>query len=182
VDRDALNLPIDEWDGIGADDLVPGVLGAEYPLVVNCPDLLRRNERFLPDWRRRWRRLDTGGTLHFTDAAADRRSVYGQLMEQADAVRVAVDVPPRLRDTIVQMALSVGVPVVLWDRGAERTSHAVAHLTSVTTRELPESVRSYRAKTVHRPRDYPGRPVLAWADADRGTPRLHLSEPQETSV
>lgn len=180
VDRAGLNLPIDEWDSFGPDDLVPGVLGAEYPLVVNCPELLRRNERFLPDWRRRWRQVDSGTSLRFSDDAASPREVYGTLMDQRDAARVSVDVPPRLRDEIVQVCLAVGVPVVVWDRGADRESHAVDHMTEVTTRDLPEGVRSYRAKTVHRPHDFPGRPVLAWADADRTVPQLHLSEPQES--
>ncbi|MFF8845411.1 trypsin-like peptidase domain-containing protein [Streptomyces sp. NPDC015127] len=180
VDRAGLNLPIDEWESFGPDDLVPGVLGAEYPLVVNCPELLRRNERFLPEWRRRWRQLDTGSALRITDTAAGLRQVYGTLMDRLDAVRVAVDVPPHLRDEIVEVCLAVGVPVVVWDREAGPESHAVEHMTAVNTRELPEGVRSYRAKTVHRPRDYPGRPVLAWADADRTVPQLHLSEPQES--
>ncbi|WP_221352782.1 trypsin-like peptidase domain-containing protein [Streptomyces beigongshangae] len=179
VDRAGLNLPIDEWESLGSDDLVPGVLGAEYPIIVNCPELLRRNERFLPDWRRRWRQLDSGVSLRFGDDATSPREVYGTLMDRRDAVRVSVDAPPRLRDGIVQVCLAVGVPVVVWDRGAGREPHAVDHMTGATTRDLPEAVRSYRAKTVHRPRDFPGRPVLAWADADRTVPRLHLSEPRE---
>ncbi|GAA1895599.1 hypothetical protein GCM10009837_16960 [Streptomyces durmitorensis] len=179
VDRAGLNLPIDEWESFGPDDLVPGVIGAEYPLVVNCPELLRRNERFLPDWRRRWRQLDTGVSLLFADESLGRREIYGALMDHADAVRVAVDVPPRLRDEVVQACLVVGIPVVVWDRGLGRESHAVERMSGVTTRELPEGVRSYRAKTVHQPRAFPGRPVLAWADPDRTVPQLHLSEPQE---
>ncbi|MEU1281501.1 trypsin-like peptidase domain-containing protein [Streptomyces sp. NPDC005805] len=180
VDRAGLNLPIDEWESFDPGDLVPGVLGAEYPLVVNCPELLRRNERFLPEWRRRWRQLDTGGSLRFSGGSAGPRQIYGTLMDHQDTVRVAVDAAGHLRDGIVEVCLAVGVPVVVWDRGAGAESHAVDHMTAVTTRELPEGVRSYRAKTVHRPGDYPGRPVLAWADADRTVPRLHLSEPQES--
>ncbi|MFB6615213.1 trypsin-like peptidase domain-containing protein [Streptomyces sp. NPDC085524] len=179
VDRAGLNLPIDEWETYGPDGLVPAVLGAEYQLVVNCPELLRRNERFLPDWRRRWRQLDTGTSLLITDAGVGPREIYGTLMDRSDAVRVAVDVPAGLRDEIVQVCLAVGVPVVVWDRAEESESGAVTQMSAVTTRELPEGVRSYRAKTVHRPRDYPGRPVLAWADADRTAPQLYLSEPQE---
>lgn len=182
VDRAGLNLPIDEWESTDPETLLPGVLGAEYPLVVNCPELLRRNERFLPDWRRRWRQLDTGTSLRFSDEAVGLREIYGTLMDQVDAVRVAVALPPGLRDEIVQVCLAVGVPVVVWDRGADaRESDALARISEVTTRELPEGVRSYRAKTVYRPGDYPGRPVLAWADADRVVPQLHLAEPQESA-
>ncbi|WP_241191993.1 trypsin-like peptidase domain-containing protein [Streptomyces sp. ADI97-07] len=181
VDRAGLNLPIDEWETDDPDDVVPAVLGAEYQVVVNCPELLRRNERFLPDWRRRWRQLDTGTSLLFNDSAMGTREIYGTLMDRADAVRVAVTVPAGLREEIVQVCLAVGVPVVVWDRAGESQSEAVEQMGVVSTRELPEGVRSYRAKTVHRPRDYPGRPVLAWADADRTVPQLYLAEPQESA-
>ncbi|WP_406385043.1 serine protease [Streptomyces sp. NBC_01618] len=181
VDRAGLNLPIDEWETDDPDDVVPAVLGAEYQVVVNCPELLRRNERFLPDWRRRWRQLDTGTSLIFSDAAMGPREIYGTLMDRADAVRVSVAVPSGLREEIVQVCLAVGVPVVVWDRAGQSQSAAVAQMDVVSTRELPEGVRSYRAKTVHRPQDYPGRPVLAWADADRTVPQLYLAEPQESA-
>ncbi|MET9052279.1 trypsin-like peptidase domain-containing protein [Streptomyces bacillaris] len=180
VDRAGLDLPIDEWEWFGPDGVVPGVLGAEYPVVVNCPELLRRNKRFLTDWRRRWRQLDTGTALRFDDAAARPREVYATLMDRLDAVRVSVDVPPRPRDEIVQVCLAMGVPVVVWDRSGSGGSAAVEHISLVATRLLPEGVRSYRAKSVGGPEQFPGRPVLAWADADRTVPQLQLSEPQET--
>ncbi|MFF3884844.1 trypsin-like peptidase domain-containing protein [Streptomyces sp. NPDC001914] len=179
VDRGSLNLPVDEWEGRAPDEIVPGVLGVEFPLVMHCPELLRRHERFLPEWRRRWSRLDSGATLVFSDASKDPNQVYYELMEKLDAVRVSVDVPPGLRDGIVQVCLAVGVPVVVWDRGRDTDSHAVRHMARVATRELPDGVRSYRARTMAHPHDFPGRPVLAWADADRTVPRLHLAEPQE---
>ncbi|MGI5454363.1 trypsin-like peptidase domain-containing protein [Streptomyces sp. CA-249302] len=181
VDRDGLNLPIDEWNSADPDDLVPGVLGAEYPLVVNCPELLYRYERFLSDWRNRWRRLDADVSLRFEDAAQGRE-VYGALMENKDAGRVFVDVvPPHTRDEIVQTCLMMGVPVVVWDRGGTPKSHAVERMALVAARALPEEVRSYRARTINRPHEYTGHPVLAWADADRTVPRLQLSEPRESA-
>ncbi|MEU3601634.1 trypsin-like peptidase domain-containing protein [Streptomyces sp. NPDC006798] len=181
VDPSGLNLPIDEWEGMSPGEIVPGVLGAEFPLVVHCPELLRRHERFLPDWRRRWQQLDSGTTVVFSNPGLDAREIYGTLMDQLDAVRVSVDVPAELRDKIVQVCLAVGVPVVVWDRERGDASHAVGQMAEAATRELPDVVRSYRAKTVRKPREYPGRPVLAWADADRTVPRLHLSEPVESA-
>lgn len=185
VDRDGLNLPVDEWLGSGVDDPdeqpgpddLPGVLGAEYPVVVTCPELLHRHERFHPDWRHRWRLLDTDLSLTFDHPAQGRSEVYGALLGDKDAVRVSVDVPPRSRDVIVQTCLMMGVPVVVWDRGRQEPSHAVELLSAVPVRELPEGVRAYRAKSMGRPRDYSGRPVVAWSDADRSVPRLHLAEP-----
>jgi hypothetical protein len=185
VDRDGLNLPVDEWLGSAFDDRgeqpesddLPGVLGAEYPVVVTCPELLHRYERFHPDWRHRWRLLDTDLSLTFDHPAQGRSEVYGALLGDKDAVRVSVDVPPRSRDVIVQTCLMMGVPVVLWDRGRQERSHAVELLSAVPVRELPEGVRAYRAKSMGRPREYSGRPVVAWSDADRSVPRLHLAEP-----
>jgi hypothetical protein len=69
----------------------------------------------------------------------------------------------------------------VWDRGQDKDSHVVRHMAEVATRELPDGVRSYRANTMANPLEFPGRPVLAWADADRTVPRLHLTEPQESA-
>ncbi|MFD5267069.1 trypsin-like peptidase domain-containing protein [Streptomyces sp. NPDC058335] len=191
VDRADLNLPVDEWAAQAPGEVVPGVLGVEFPLVVHCPELLHRHERFLPDWRERWRQLDSGETLVLSDAAQDPHQVYYELMGRLETVRVSVDVPPGPRDAIVQVCLAVGIPVVVWDRGHDKApaaphvpapSHAVRHMARVATRELPDGVRVYRANARGtRAPEFPGRPVLAWADADRTVPRLHLTEPQESA-
>ncbi|MEU0030855.1 trypsin-like peptidase domain-containing protein [Streptomyces sp. NPDC006335] len=179
VDRKSLNLPIDEWEARVPGELVPGVLGVEFPLVVHCPELLRRHGRFLPHWRTRWNRLDSGKTF-VVDESMDPDTLYPKLVNQLDTVRVSVDVPPGSpRDSIVQTCLVLGIPVVVWDRGPDGRSHAVKHMADVATRELPEGVRGYRAGSLASPPEFPGRPVLAWADADRTTPRLQLTEPQE---
>jgi hypothetical protein len=185
VDRADLNLPVDEWAAQAPGEVVPGVLGVEFPLVVHCPELLHRHERFLPDWRERWRQLDSGETLVVSDPAQDPHQVYYELMGRLDTVRVSVDVPPGPRDAIVQICLAVGIPVVVWDRGRDKaaeSSHVVKHMARVATRELPDGVRVYRANARGtRAPEFPGRPVLAWADADRTVPRLHLTEPQESA-
>lgn len=182
VDRADLNLPVDEWAAQVPGEVVPGVLGVEFPLVVHCPELLRRHERFLPDWRERWRQLDSGETLVVSDPTQDPHQVYYELMGRLDTVRVSVDVPPGPRDAIVQICLAVGIPVVVWDRGRDTPSHVTKHMADVATRELPDGVRVYRANARGtRAPEFPGRPVLAWADADRTVPRLHLSEPQESA-
>ncbi|MFI7411240.1 trypsin-like peptidase domain-containing protein [Streptomyces sp. NPDC049627] len=182
VDRDDLNLPVDEWAAQVPGEVVPGVLGVEFPLVVHCPELLRRHERFLPDWRERWRQLDSGETLVVSDPAQDPNQIYYELMGRLDTVRVSVDVPPEPRKAIVQICLAVGIPVVVWDRGRDTPSHVTKHMADVATRELPDGVRVYRANARGtRAPEFPGRPVLAWADADRTVPRLHLSEPQESA-
>ncbi|KUN02937.1 hypothetical protein AQI95_25775 [Streptomyces yokosukanensis] len=179
VDRGGLNLPVDEWAARDPAELVPGVLGVEFPLVVHCPELLRRNGRFVSRWRSRWSRLDSGKTLVVSDPA-ERDTLYSQLVNQLDTVRVCVDVTPGPpRDRIVQTCLALGIPVVMWDRGEDGPSHSVRHMAEVATRELPDGVHSYRANAQANPPEFPGRPVLAWADADRTVPRLHLSEPQE---
>ncbi|WP_225826620.1 trypsin-like peptidase domain-containing protein [Streptomyces naphthomycinicus] len=179
VDRGGLNLPVDEWAARDPAELVPGVLGVEFPLVVHCPELLRRNGRFVSRWRTRWNRLDSGKALVVSEPT-DRDALYSRLVNQLDTVRVSVDVPPGPpRDRIVQTCLALGIPVVMWDRRADGPAHSVRHMAEIATRELPDGVHSYRANAQANPPEFPGRPVLAWADADRAVPRLHLSEPQE---
>ncbi|CAL9543788.1 trypsin-like peptidase domain-containing protein [Streptomyces sp. enrichment culture] len=180
VDRAGLNLPVDEWTVRDPDALVPGVLGVEFPLVVHCPELLRRHGRFMSHWRSRWNRLDSGKTFVVSEAM-DRDTIYSRLVNQLDTVRVCVDVPPGPRDGIVQTCLALGIPVVVWDRGRDGAAHTVRYMAEVATRELPDGVRDYRAGAKASPPDYPGRPVLAWADADRTVPRLRLTEPQEST-
>nr|WSW69525.1 serine protease [Streptomyces sp. NBC_00995] len=180
VDRASLNLPVDEWAAHDPGEIVPGVLGVEFPLVVHCPELLRRHGRFIPHWRRRWSRLDSGKTLVVSESM-DPDALYFKLVNQLDTVRVCVDVPPGPRDGIVQTCLALGIPVVVWDRGRDGASHLAQHMAAVATRELPDGVRDYRANAQASPPEFPGRPVLAWADADRTVPRLHLTEPQESA-
>ncbi|WP_235216271.1 VMAP-C domain-containing protein [Streptomyces toyocaensis] len=180
VDRTGLNLPVDEWTARDPDALVPGVLGVEFPLVVHCPELLRRHGRFMAHWRSRWNRLDSGKTFVVSEPM-DRETIYSSLVNQLDTVRVCVDVPPGPRDGIVQTCLALGIPVVVWDRGRDGASHTVRYVADLATRELPDGVRDYRANAKASPPDFPGRPVLAWADADRTVPRLHLTEPQESA-
>jgi len=181
VDRDGLELPVDEWAARMPGEIVPGVLGVEFPVVVHCPELLRRNKRFLSHWRTRWSRLDSGAPFT-VDESVSPDTVYPELVNRLDTVRVFVDVPPgRSRRRIVQTCLVLGIPVVVWDRGPHGGSHVVKCMAEVATRELPDEVRGYRASVLAGRPGFPGRPVLAWADADRAVPRLQLSEPQESA-
>lgn len=180
VDRAGLNLPVDEWEARDPGEILPGALGVEFPLVVHCPELLRRHGRFTAHWRSRWSRLDSGKTFVVSEPT-DPDVIYSLLVNKLDTVRVCVDLPPGQRDGIVQTCLVLGIPVVVWDRGRDGASHVTKHMSEVATRELPDGVRDYRANAKARPPEYPGRPVLAWADADHTVPRLHLTEPQENS-
>jgi hypothetical protein len=62
---------------------------------------------------------------------------------------------------------------VRWVTAPDATSR------NVPARKLPEAVRMYRAGIVHRPEGHPGRPVLAWTDADRPIPQMYLAAPKE---
>ncbi|WP_432038062.1 trypsin-like peptidase domain-containing protein [Streptomyces cucumeris] len=185
VDREALELPVDQWEWPGPAGLVPGVLGAEYPLVVHCPELLQRaGERFKAALRHRWQRLDDGGAVHIDGSTGGAHGVYALLMDHLDAGQATVDgVPAEVRIEIVQVCLAMGMPVVVWDRDtdAESGSHAVRAVAGTPPRRLPETVRAYRARTLGCPRTFLGRPVLAWAEADRELPRLELADPTEPS-
>ncbi|MGW5697034.1 VMAP-C domain-containing protein [Streptomyces asiaticus] len=180
LDRDALEVPVDRWKAAGPGAVLPMRLGTPYPLVVNCPELRELNGgTMLGQWRERWARLEAEEPVHIDDATApDPEAVCGLLMERLTA-RVTVDVAAHRRTGVVQMCLAAGVPVVLWDRSGEQGSPAVRHAAGASTRQLPEAVRTYRTKTLQRPEEYPGRPVLAWADAGRALPRLDLVDPTE---
>lgn len=180
VDRDALEVPVDRWKAAGPGAVLPMRLGTPYPLVVNCPELRELNGgTMLDQWRERWVRLDAEEPVHIDDATApDPEAVCGLVMERLTA-RVTIDVAAHRRTGVVQMCLAAGIPVVLWDRSGEAGSPAVRHAAGVSTRELPEAVRTYRTKTMQRPEEYSGRPVLAWADAGRALPRLDLADPTE---
>ncbi|MFI1334804.1 trypsin-like peptidase domain-containing protein [Streptomyces sp. NPDC020845] len=165
VDRDSLELPLDDWED--PDQPLPRVLGAEYPVVVNCPELRERGgEGILSDWRERWRRLDSEEPLHIDDEAAEStRALYGLLMERRFAGRAHIVASRQRRSAAVQTCLAAGVPVVLWDRGDKPGSPVLDHLTDPRG-HLPEQVRIYRTMALQRPLTCPGRPVLAWADPD----------------
>ncbi|MDX3228863.1 trypsin-like peptidase domain-containing protein [Streptomyces sp. ME19-01-6] len=165
VDRDSLELPLDDWED--PDQPLPRVLGAEYPVVVNCPELRERGgDGILSDWRERWRRLDSEEPLHIDDEAAESsRTLYGLLMERRFAGRAHIVASRQRRSAAVQTCLAAGVPVVLWDRGDKPGSPALGHCTDPRG-HLPEQVRIYRAMALQRPLTCPGRPVLAWADPD----------------
>ncbi|MBL1115209.1 trypsin-like peptidase domain-containing protein [Streptomyces sp. 110] len=180
VDRDTLEVPVDRWKAAGPGAVLPIRLGTPYPLVVNCPELRELNGgTMLDQWRERWARLEAEEPVHIDDTTApDPEAVCGLLMERLTA-RVTVDVAAHRRTGVVQMCLAAGVPVVLWDRSGEQGSPAVRHAAGASTRQLPEAVRTYRTKTLQRPDEYPGRPVLAWADAGRALPRLDLVDPTE---
>lgn len=180
VDRDALEVPVDRWRAAGPGAVLPMRLGTPYPLVVNCPELRELNGgTMLDQWRERWARLDAEEPVHIDDATApDPEAVCGLVMERLTA-RVTIDVAAHRRTGVVQMCLAAGIPVVLWDRSGEEGSPAVRHAAGVSARELPEAVRTYRTRTLQRPEEYSGRPVLAWADAGRALPRLDLADPTE---
>ncbi|MGO4749687.1 serine protease, partial [Streptomyces sp. 2MCAF27] len=165
VDRDSLELPLDDWED--PDQPLPRVLGAEYPVVVNCPELRERGgDGILSDWRERWRRLDSEEPLHIDDEAAESpRALYGLLMERRFAGRAHIVASRQRRSTAVQTCLAAGVPVVLWDRGDKPGSPVLGHLTDPRG-HLPEQVRIYRTMALQRPLTCPGRPVLAWADPE----------------
>ncbi|KAK1183045.1 trypsin-like peptidase domain-containing protein [Streptomyces sp. NBS 14/10] len=165
VDRDSLELPLDDWED--PDQPLPRVLGAEYPVVVNCPELRERGgEGILSDWRERWRRLDSEEPLHIDDEAAEStRALYGLLMERRFAGRAHIVASRQRRSAAVQTCLAAGVPVVLWDRGDKPGSPVLGHL-SDPHGHLPEQVRIYRTMALQRPLTCPGRPVLAWADPE----------------
>nr|WP_277347989.1 trypsin-like peptidase domain-containing protein [Streptomyces sp. HNM0574] len=178
LSRDALDLAVDQWES--PDSLVPGMLGAEYPVVVRCPEFAEGG-RFAADWRHRWQGLETCEPLRIggPDEPAGRREVYGLLMGSPDTACVVVHAPGKASAELVRLCLAVRVPVVLWDRGQPASVPDLERIVRGAPCQTPERVRVHRAQSLHSPGEFAGRPALAWEDPDRALPRAVLADPSE---
>ncbi|MCH6160046.1 VMAP-C domain-containing protein [Streptomyces marispadix] len=180
--RDALELAVDQWESADSDEIVPCVLGAEYSVVIRCPELTERyGDRFKTDWQRRWRRLEDSEPLCVRGPVAGKRETYGLLMDERDAACVVVDAVSHLRRDIVELCLAMRVPVVVWDRRKPDSAHELLKIVEGWAGRAPERVRGYRTKTLSYPQRYTGQPVLAWESPESPVPLLDLADPLESS-
>ncbi|WP_446040004.1 VMAP-C domain-containing protein [Streptomyces sp. SID1121] len=187
---DALHLPVETWDGADPFDPVPNVLGVERATVVRSaplasPDGERRRRAQL---RHRWAGRAGGKVVYLDDRHAEGRAAYGALKADSEASRVVVRAGTKARANLVQLALHLGYPVVLWDR---RATEAVPppHFDPLgpgdSAERLPGRVRDYRARVCDDPEAHPVRPALLFEDEDRPLPPVlsltELSESREVS-
>ncbi|MFG2277743.1 hypothetical protein ACGFNQ_03520 [Streptomyces asoensis] len=180
---DALQLPVDSWDGSDDDDLLPCLLGVEWETVLRCfPSASpEREKQRLAELRRRWSGRYNDTVVYLDDRHAEGYAAYGALKEDVDAARAVVRAGPSHRDRLVRAALLLGYPVVLWDReasGPVPNAHFSPLRPGAPVDRLSWRVRDYRAGACRDPVAHPVRPALVLEDADRPLPPvLALTEP-----
>ncbi|MFE2429183.1 trypsin-like peptidase domain-containing protein [Streptomyces sp. NPDC059373] len=182
VDRDGLQIPVDEWNGMFPDEMMPRRLGEDFHVVLRCPELRRRSRSGEQDLARRWNARGTGEAL-VVDERITKEKLRQLLMKHLRCSRVVLHGGREQRAEMLTYSLAMGVPVVLWDR--EAIGHQDAgRLAAVDPEgpldELPERVRCFRLDAYADPADLPTRPALVWEDADRRLPsELWLADPSE---
>jgi hypothetical protein len=182
VDRDGLHIPVDEWNGMFPDEMMPRRLGEDFHVVLRCPELRRRSRSGEQDLVRRWNARGTGEAL-VVDEGITREKLKMLLMKHLRCSRVVLHGSHEQRAEKLMYALAMGVPVVLWDREASGY-HDTERLAAVDPEgpldELPERVRCFRLDAYADPGELPARPALVWENADRRLPsELWLADPTE---
>ncbi|MBL1101749.1 VMAP-C domain-containing protein [Streptomyces coffeae] len=182
LDADDLDEPVERWANEAEDAEeyeIPLVLGAEYAVVVRCPELRRQAER-LHSWRARWAQLDRGGLLRLDQQHATSLQVYGLLKADLNVARVIIDCHSQHRAALRAVCLVLGVPVVMWDRdapGGPRSDQLAALMLNGPVRGLPHRVRRQRARALGEADAGSPAPALIWDDATRLPPLPYWSDP-----
>ncbi|MER6122840.1 trypsin-like peptidase domain-containing protein [Streptomyces sp. NPDC001795] len=177
LDPEDLDVPVDQWDNEASPHEVPVVLGAEYAVVVRCPEARRRAPEYLQHWQARWAEIDRGRLLRLDHRHTKPLQVYGLLKADLAVSRVIVDCAPQHRAGLRAVCLALGVPVIVWDRqeppGA-RGDQLTALLLNGPVRSLPHRVRRHRARALAETDGTATAalaPALVWDDASRPPPR-----------
>ncbi|MFF6994892.1 trypsin-like peptidase domain-containing protein [Streptomyces sp. NPDC008313] len=185
VPPDALELPVDEWDGAGADEDIPAPLGEDFHLVLRCPRIRRRSRTGSADLKRRWNAREHSGALLADDGIGGRVGLIGLLKTtHRDTARVLVQGSAEHRGELLPICLVMGVPIVLWDRedrGRASGARLGTWVPEGPVEGLPERVRHLRVR-VFAGGPPAARPALVWDDAELPLPdELQLADPsQET--
>ncbi|MEW2524284.1 trypsin-like peptidase domain-containing protein [Streptomyces sp. NPDC047071] len=183
VPPDALELPVDEWDGAGVDEYIPAPLGEDFHLILRCPRLRRRSRTGAADLTRRWNARHRGDPLRADRTVGGRAGLIGLLKTvHRDTARVLVQGTAAQRVELLPVCLVMGVPIVLWDRGPQAPG-ADPDLDGLPpdgpVDQLPERVRHFRVRAYADPRTST-RPALVWEDIEMPLPdELQLADPVE---
>ncbi|MEU4425134.1 trypsin-like peptidase domain-containing protein [Actinoplanes sp. NPDC024001] len=195
-----LDVDVEQWPAApGRNDWA--VLGHTSPVVVREVERFDDEEGYhLPDWARRWAQLDGRdmNTVLTTVECTERRTSRSWHAWFQDAATTNVVVLPRspqdaLSDAVLEVAVSCGIPVMIWRRrgcvsGAAREPHdcpgkrlsaaVTEQLAGATREEVPERIRQmrYRAEAGSGPESGMD-VVLLWDDPGRRPPRPLLLPP-----
>lgn len=179
---DALHLPVDSWNGADDEDPLPLLLGVEHATVLRCAPLSapEREEQRRAELERRWAGRHNDKVVHLDHRHAEGHAAYGALKTDAGAARAVVRAGPPGRDRLVQAALLLGYPVVLWDRqatGPTPDAHFTPLRPEASVEGLPWRIRDYRARACADPAAHPACPALLLEDAEHPLPPvLSLTE------
>ncbi|MFF9499587.1 hypothetical protein [Streptomyces sp. NPDC014656] len=187
VKADGLDIPVDEWDaGSVLGDLFPDLaeegtpLGGRYRVALRCPDLTGSTLTAASEMRRRWA-VGGDGTLVVDESCHDVRSLHKLLDEpHRDTARVVLHGPPEHRPDLLRVCLAMGVPVVLWDRGAGSYKDAplmdALDPTGPLDR-LPRRLQEFRMSR-YTASGGAARPALIWEEGELALPGpLRLADP-----
>ncbi|MES5825380.1 trypsin-like peptidase domain-containing protein [Streptomyces sp. RG80] len=191
VPPDGLELPVDEWDGAGIDEVIPAPLGEDFHLVLRCPKLRMRSRTGLTDLKRRWKARAQSPPLLADHTVGGRAGLIGLLKTtHRDSARVHLQGDVERRGELLPVCLVMGVPIVLWDR-ADSGRHTVREADGAAGQllenmaaggsldELPERLRHFRVGA-HARSAGAERPALVWEDAELPLPdELQLADPAE---
>jgi hypothetical protein len=183
---DMLAVPVHIWNGADASHLVPLLLSVRRRITLRCAPLasLDREEDRRARLQRRWSSRTDGKTVYLNQECAEMTHAYGTLEEDHDVTRVVVATGRDKSAQMVQLALYLGYPVILWDHDAPQAvadTHFAPLDPQGTLPELPERVRSYWAKVCKDPVRYPARPALVLDDPDRQLPPVLAMTSQPVS-
>jgi hypothetical protein len=192
VPPDELELPVDEWDGAGADEVIPAPLGEDFHLVLRCPKLWLRSKTGASDLKRRWKARAQSPPLVVDHAVGGRAELIGLLKTtHRDSARVFVQGSAGHRGELLLVCIAMGVPIVLWDREGRGDDKAFggggsgggppldAIVRESPVEELPERLRHFRVRAYAQDVGS-GRPALVWEDAELPLPDdLQLADPPE---
>ena len=186
VKADGLDIPVDEWDaGSVLRDLFPDLaepstpLGGRYQVTLRCPNLTGSVPTAASEMRRRWA-VGGDGTLVVDESSHDITSLHKLLDKpHRDTARVVLHGPPERRQQLLRVCLAMGVPVVLWDRGAGSHEDAPRMDGLDPTGpldKLPRRLQEFRSQ--YAASDGAARPALIWEEGELALPGpLRLADP-----
>lgn len=185
---DILNVPVHTWNGAEADSLFPFplLLAVRRQIALRCAPMasIEREEDRRARLERRWNRCADGKAVYLDEWHAQEWRAYGALEEDHDAARVVIRAGRDNSAPMIQLALLLGYPVIMWDH---ETTEAVsdAHFAPLdpegTLPELPERVRKYWTKVYREPSHHPVRPALLLDGPDPQLPPVLAMTRQSVS-
>ncbi|MEU1466312.1 caspase family protein [Streptomyces sp. NPDC005727] len=172
---DMLSVPVHTWNGADPGHVVPLLLAVRRRLALRCAPLAstEAEEGRRAMLARRWHGRADGKAVYLDQIHAQGYSAYGRLEADQDVARVVVRTGGDDAARMIQLALYLGYPVILWDHEAAQAlsdTYFVPLDPEGTIPELPERVRRYWAKVCEDPVGHPVRPALVLEDPERQMP------------